>query len=246
MATNNLNITSAAAPVGRCELRYSFLDPAVQRDTPIQPADILRTAAMQKAVAHLAVETGGRQARRTAHKAARTLSRIAAQLPAGHLSIRHIDWTDWHQLSIGLWYCDHDVVQWAATIYVSGSRWLKGLEWRYETDSSMEADLHSAFRADVFVRRIVARRDIVRSARRAQAELQAAKYADQLPDPARTLQQTCRATCLRVSQDGQSVTEALHDVGGSMTMRAGSNGWTMPASLAPMQSDHDAIYHRER
>lgn len=215
------------------------------RDTPIPAAEILRTEAARKAIGHLAVERGGKQARKYAWQLARILRRVAAQLPdGGHLAVRGIDWNTHLMAGLGceVWYVISNRIQWEAAIYTPfGSQ--SRIEWRYGTDR--DPVWRSASRADVLVRDIEREAERRRAKRQAQCEEQAAAYVASLPAEAQALQRTCRATCIRVAPDGRSVTEALHDVGGSMTFRGGSNGWRMPESLADMQAQHDAVYHPE-
>src|SRR5690606_5420819 len=84
----------------------------------------------------------------------------------------------------------------------------------------------------------VVARDLSR-AKKIAAEKHAAwerEHLASLPDHLRRLQQTCRCSCLVVSPDGDTVTERLHDVGGTMTMRL--TGKELE-SLADMQARHD-------
>jgi len=102
----------------------------------------------------------------------------------------------------------------------------------------------SRVRADAWYRRILAGAACQETERQLKRELAAQAYVASLPESVVPLQQTARATCLRVSKDGLSVTEILHDVGGSMTYTHGVNGFAIPASLAAMQRQHDAVYHK--
>lgn len=60
-------------------VQISWRDKVVPMDTPIEPKDILKTQALRKAIAHLAIEVGGIKARSHAYRLVRIIKKIAAQ-----------------------------------------------------------------------------------------------------------------------------------------------------------------------
>ena len=71
-----MNVQAAATTP---QIQIGWHDAVVAIDTPIPAAGILQTQAIERAVAHLAIERGARKARRSAWNLVRLLRRIQAQ-----------------------------------------------------------------------------------------------------------------------------------------------------------------------
>jgi hypothetical protein len=225
------------------KIQIGWLDQNVPVDVPINPNDILKTNAMINAMKHLSVEWGGRKARSMGWDLVRRIKRIAALLPdddsihihTTNQSTAPSPWDKWDGLGLELRYVKGKYIEWGISIY--GNHPGK-YHWRYTGDSFMRV----ASNAGHLIRYI---KEQKRLERKEKQNEDAEKYIKSLPTELQPLQRTARATCIRISKDGKSVTECLHDVGGSMTSTEGRNGFIMPVDLSQMQKDHDRIYHRE-
>lgn len=192
---------------------------------------------------HYAIERGGRRAhsemwclirriRRLAHVAARA-GVTTLELHSSGQTTAPPPYDTFDGLGFEIRGCVGDRIVWDIALWSSGG-WAR---------TGRLAHRHPWTRADAVLRAIVRDEAGRRAEVRKHAEAAAAAYTASLPPSARSLQETCRATCLRVAPDALSVTEILHDCGGSATYTQGSNGYHMPASLAEMQAEHDRIYH---
>ena len=229
------------------KIQIGWMDQHVAMDTPIDAKDILKTDAMMKAMKHLAVERGGKAARSAGYDLARRIKRVAAMLPDEHAIQLHTTnqctapqpWDKWDGLGLELRCVHENYIQWDISLY-GGT---KGkYRWRYTDDACMRM----ASNAPHLIRCIIQVKNERRAEHQKLIDEDARKYVESLPEDVRMLQKTARATCIRLSADGQHVTEILHDVEGSMTFAQGHNGFEMPKSLEEMQTSHDVIYHKER
>jgi hypothetical protein len=201
--------------------------------------------AFKRHARHLAIDIGAKRTRKAVsglHLRIKRLARLAAR-EGLYLTIntRQYDIT-WNKISVEVWFCRSQRIEYRAMVEGWGSG--RALTGDYKAVNSSWGTTDWT-RADVAWRRIKAATAKAKAVKDAKREQEAAKYVESLPEDIRTLQSTARPHCIRVSPDGRSVTECLHDVGGSMSWTEGSNGFTMPASLAEMQAQHDAVYHRD-
>ena len=215
-------------------------------DEAVAPRALMQTDRFRRAMQHLAIEIGGREARSHGWRLVRYLGRLArlAEREGVRLTV-HSDyrscapppWSVRHGLAVEVVGLRGSDIVWSISLYSGDSD--DAITWAL----TRQGYFREASRADVLLRDIARATAERKAMRRAKAEAAAARYTEGLPEPARTLQRTARATCLRVSADGRSVTEILHDVGGSCTFVNGVNRFAMPNSLADMQKRHDAVYH---
>ena len=219
---------------------------AIPIDSLVPVSTLLRCALVERAIQQLANGRGARHAWATGHALVRTVAKIARyaerdgcrlQLHTNNQATAPELWNKWGQLALEIRAIKGQYIQWDMAIFVSATQ--PDIEWILIGDSARQ----QIKRADALVRRV--RELTARKAADKQAELEAKteEYFRTLPPDVQALQRTARATCLVISQDGQTLTEALHDTGGSMTFRQGINDFTMPESLAEMQARHDAVYH---
>ena len=208
-------------------------------DAPVDPSRLLETKAFRKAMRHLGVERGGRYARKCGWqmvRQVRRIARVAAQdgcwieLHTTNQTTAPPPWDRYEGLGLELRAVNrerHRIV-WDISLYTVSGQYL----WQFTRDDVYRY----CYRADTLVRsakRITAARCAENEKRR---EAEGLEYTSTLTGGARQLQETARAGCLRVSADGKSVTEILHDCGGSMT-------FSPPDSLRGMQASHDKVYH---
>jgi len=188
-------------------------------------------ASARAAIAHYAVEVGRRKARTFMAQLSRRLNRLRRYIARhGYHVAAACDWTRVGGLRATAWICRDRTVRHELVL----------------TPWSVEAvyggvSIYLSHRADAIWRRLEAGRAERLAKQEAKRQAEADAYVASLPPDVQAIQRTCRATCIRVSADGRTVTELLHDVGGSMTGSIGT-----ATSLADLQARHDSVYHPER
>ena len=128
---------------------------SVPMGTPIEPKDLLKTQAIEKATRHLAVEVGGREARSQAWRLARLISRLAVMAPREGVALEihttnqttaPAPWDRWHGLGVEVRGIADRQVVWDIALYSGGRKNL----WRFTGC----AEFRTSSRADVLLRRI--------------------------------------------------------------------------------------------
>ena len=228
------------------KVQIGWRDENVPLDVPIDPSEILKTEALKKAIAHLGIEIGKRAARSAGYDLIRRIKRIANQLPDQdeihvQTSNQRTAPKPWDKsygcLGLELRLIRDKYIYWDISLFSSDRR--RGYRWKY-TGEDYNRRAHNT---PHLLREIEKVKQERRKKQELEREAEAEEYIRSLPPELQALQRTARATCIRVSKDGQQVHEILHDVGGFMSFRVGSNGFVMPESLEKMQAEHDKIYH---
>ena len=189
-----------------------------------------------RAVRHVAIEVGAKRARKVLSRLYQRVRRLAKYvarygchlcLHAGGLSDGPPAWSTnfGAELRLTVWIISKHTIR--HQVYLDAMGW-------YLTIDHARHGLGR--RADTVWRRLEA----AGHARQVAHEKKAAEYLEALAPDIRRLAETARPTCLRVSLDGSSVTELLHDCGGTMVSEVSVD------SLAAMQRAHDRIYHPDR
>jgi phage-related protein len=187
-------------------------------------------ASAQAAVGHLAVEVGRKKARTFMGQLSRRLNRLRRYVARHGCHVAAAcDWTRVGSLRATAWICRDRTVRHELVL----------TPWSAEAVDG-GVSIYLSHRADAIWRRLEALRAERLAKQEVKRQAEADAYVASLPADVQALQRTCRATCIRVSADGRTVTETLHDVGGTMTSTVG-----MATSLADAQARHDAIYHQQ-
>lgn len=222
-------------------MKIGWKDKDVPTGVEVPASDIIRTEAIRKARAHLAIERGHKHARRHACALAKMLKRLDAAaakqgltltLETSNLSTAPKPW-DW-LLGLAL-----------EVLFIRDRRIVADIalcsfgSWARTRSSEWHSPMHTA---DATLRRILADAEAERQRRAAEVRRRADEWLSKQPN---TVQEAYKAsgarpTCLRCTET--SISEALHDVGGSAT-------WAVEGDLVETmrghQQRHDEVYHAE-